>query len=183
MIQGRGDALKWSVSHLKNLNSLGGMSEEDEGWRTLTGGGGRETRRNVLEGAVGGLGSDECYDNIEPVFSGFGDMESSIYRRVLLVEKKLNTWIDRVKVMKEEDVRGKRLDSELRSRVRNLEEREKHLVQENEELKEKLVKYESMVKEGLGVVQKENEDLKVIMDKEEVLGEMKTWKVEHEKLI
>lgn len=70
----------------------------------------------------GGFGSDKCYESIEPAFSGFGDMESSVYRRVLPVQKKLNTWTDRVKVMEEEDVRGKRLHSELRSRVRNLEE-------------------------------------------------------------
>lgn len=124
MIQGRGDALKWSVSRLKNLKSLSGMSEEEEGWQTPKGGGGRGARWKVQEGAMGGggFGSDKCYESIEPAFSGFGDMESSVYRRVLPVQKKLNTWTDRVKVMEEEDVRGKRLHSELRSRVRNLEE-------------------------------------------------------------
>lgn len=42
------------------------------------------------------------------------------------------------------------------------------------------------MKAGLGVVRKENEDLKAILDKEEQqvreeMGGIKTWKVEHEK--
>lgn len=48
-------------------------------------------------------------------------------------------------------------------------------------------KYEKKMKEGLGVARKENEALKAIVSKkeqrvrEELLGEVKTWKVEHEK--
>lgn len=51
------------------------------------------------------------------------------------MEKKFEKYIGKVKYTEEEDIQGKKLQSDLWSRVCNLEDWEGKLVQENEELR------------------------------------------------
>lgn len=46
----------------------------------------------------------------------------------------------------EEEVKNREIQRDLRSQVQNLEEREKKTIQENEELKKKLAKYEKSMR-------------------------------------
>lgn len=73
--------------------------------------------------------------------------------------------------------------------VCNLENREKKLILENEEQREILAKYENSMKEGLEVTNKEDENLKDVVNnegqrvREKVLGDMKAWKAKNDKAI
>lgn len=74
--------------------------------------------------------------------SGIARMESALYKRILPMEKKLDGWIEAAWSKDEEDKQDREFQRDLKARVCNLEEEEKRLIEENEELKDKLAKYE-----------------------------------------
>lgn len=138
-------------------------------------------------GAEGRYGSSDEETEQNRAFSGFASRETTIYKRMLMLERKLDKWIGMIKNREMEESQNWEFHRDLKARVRGLEEREKQLIKENEELKGKVAEYEKSMKDGLGEVIKENESLKKLVTqeekrvREEVLGEMKTWKVESEK--
>ncbi|XP_050703013.1 trichohyalin-like [Eriocheir sinensis] len=157
------------------------MSEKevDQGWITP------RSRRGRAGGGDNNSGEESEYEagGTSAEFSGFARNETTLYKRVLLMERKLDKWISMVKRRDEEEEQNRVFHSDLRNRIKRLEQNEKKLIKENEELKEKAAKYERSMKEGLGVVRKENENLKELVNKEEqrVREEVKTWRVENEK--
>ena len=100
-------------------------------------------------------------------FEGFGQTNTTLHRRMMILERKLDNLISENKVRKEEEERGKERQGNLRERVRRLEDNERLLLDENEKLKQEVEHYKRLCKEGLGKVEKENESLKDLMSKEE----------------
>lgn len=85
--------------------------------------------------------------------------EMGIYIGMLMLEKMINKWVEVFRSKKEQKQQDRELPRELKSRLRNLEERK--LIQENKEL----TNYEKKMKDSLDAV----------------LGEMKTWKMENKR--
>ena len=118
-------------------------------------------------------------------FKGFDSAETSLYHRVLLLEKKLDKWISESRGLKGEDYDNEH-QKELKERVQRLEENEEKLIRENEKLREEVAQYKRMMRESLGKVEKETDDIKELVSNEEqrvqevVRKEVNAWKVQNE---
>ena len=135
-------------------------------------------------------GDEEVYENVNKdggsPFTGFASEETAMLKRILLVEKKLDVWIREIKGWKGEAVLDVDKHKSLKERVERLEESEKNLMRENEKLREELAQYRNMMKEGLGKVEKEKEDIKELVSKDDqrvkeaVRKEVNEWKTQNE---
>ena len=135
-------------------------------------------------------GEEEVYENVNKdggsPFTGFASEETAMLKRILLVEKKLDVWIREIKGWKGEAVLDVDKHKSLKERVERLEESEKNLMRENEKLREELAQYRNMMKEGLGKVEKEKEDIKELVSKDDqrvkeaVRKEVNEWKTQNE---
>ena len=141
--------------------------------------------RGRCMGAEGG--EEEIYANVNnDGGSPFtGSEETAILKRILLIEKKLDMWIRDIKGWKGEAVLDEDKHKSLKDRVERLEESEKNLMRENEKLRE-VAQYRNVMKEGLGKVEKEKEDIKELVSrddqrvKEAVRKEVNEWKTQNE---
>ena len=111
--------------------------------------------------------------------------QTATLKRILLVEKKLDMWIRDIKGWKGEAVLDEDKHKSLKDGVERLEESEKDLMRENEKLRE-VAQYRNMMKEGLGKVEKEKEDIKELVSKDDqrvkeaVRKEVNEWKTQNE---
>ena len=139
---------------------------------------------------IGAEGGEEVYENVNidggSPFTGFASEETAVLKRILLVEKKLDMWIRDIKGWKGEAVLDEDKHKSLKDRVERLEESEKNLMRENEKLRREVAQYRNMMKEGLGKVEKEKEDIKELVSKDDqrvkeaVRKEVNEWKTQNE---
>ncbi|MPC94818.1 hypothetical protein E2C01_090004 [Portunus trituberculatus] len=138
-----------------------------------------ETREGLQE-------EDEYVDEGEQRFGGFDEASTTLHRRVLALERKLDKWIRESMGSKENEEQEKEFLN-LKERIKKVEENDTKLRVENEELKKELAKYKKQMDEGLDKVEKEKEDLKDLVNKEEgrvqdmIKKEVQTWRVQHKK--
>ena len=119
-------------------------------------------------------------------FMGFASGETAMLKRILMIERKLDKWINETKGWRGEAQIDDDNHKRLRDRVERLEQNEKKLIMENAKLREEVIHYKNMMKEGLGKVEKEKEDIKELVSKEDqrvqqvIRKEVHAWKTQSE---
>lgn len=149
------------------------MSDKEESGDAV-----RRKKRYVLRG---NKRDEEYSDEGEGIFESFGSPQTGLYRRITLLEKKVNNWVKELKDEREEERQDREFQRALKERVRILEDNEKKLREENAKLKEELDHYKKGLNERLEEVEKERETIKEMVNKEEekmreVKSEVKAWK-------
>ncbi|MPC99307.1 hypothetical protein E2C01_094713 [Portunus trituberculatus] len=109
---------------------------------------------------------DEYVDEGERAFKGFDKANTSLFKRVLTIEHKLDKYIKESMGIKENEEQEKEFQK-LKDKIKRVEENEARLRAENEELKKEVAKYKKQMEEGLGKAEKEKEELKDLVYKEE----------------
>ena len=111
-------------------------------------------------------------------FGGFDQDSTALHRRVRIVEKKIDELLEMRRSEREDEAQDKEFQRNLKERVRKLED-------ENNKLREKVEKYEKLMSEGLGKVEKEKESINTWMkeqnDEKKAFHEVLLGKVEKEK--
>ena len=110
-----------------------------------------------------------------PGFAGFDPASSQMYRRMRIVEKKLEELLKDKRVEKGDEIQDREFYKSLKDRVRKLEDNDRALREENSKLREEVEKYKSLLNEGLGKVEKETEHMN------EWREEQNTWMQDNNK--